>query len=253
MRLADKKVIVTGGGRSIGRALSLAFAGEGADVAIGYTRDEAAAAATVQEIQALGRRATSIRADLAIPEARTALIAQAISFLGSIDILVNNAANITRRQLLEIPQDELERVLAVDLVAPFVLTQLVGAHLVERRQGGCILNISSISADRSSGNLAHYECAKAGLCMLTKSAALGLAPYGIRVNAILPGLTATDGNRDQWGGRRDVWEQRAAPIPLGRAGVPSDHAGAAVFLASDEASWITGASLIVDGGLSTRF
>jgi NAD(P)-dependent dehydrogenase (short-subunit alcohol dehydrogenase family) len=120
--------------------------------------------------------------------------------------------------------------------------------MVARDSGGSIINVTSISAERAYPNLSHYQCAKAGQTMLTRGMALELAPHGIRVNSISPGLTATDINRQQREEQPEVWRQRASRVPLGRTGTPEDHAGAAVFLASDDAAWVTGTTIVVDGG-----
>ena len=248
MRLAGKKAIVTGGSRGIGRAIALGFAREGADLVVTYAHDEAAASAVVDQILALGRVGLAVRADLAVREEIAALVERAVAALGRVDVLVNNAGLLTRRPFLEVPPEELDRVIDVDLKGPFLLGQAVARQMVRQGGGGSIINITSISAARASPGLAHYQCAKAGVFMLTRGMALELAPYGIRVNAIAPGLTATDINRQQREEQPEVWRQRAARIPLGRAGVPEDHVGAAVFLASDESSWVTGATLVIDGG-----
>lgn len=248
MRLAGKKAIVTGGSRGIGRAIALGFAREGADLVVTYAHDEAAASAVVDQILALGRVGLAVRADLAVREEIAALVERAVAALGRVDVLVNNAGLLTRRPFLEVPPEELDRVIDVDLKGPFLLGQAVARQMVRQGGGGSIINITSISAARAYPGLAHYQCAKAGVFMLTRGMALELAPYGIRVNAIAPGLTATDINRQQREEQPEVWRQRAARIPLGRAGVPEDHVGAAVFLASDESSWVTGATLVIDGG-----
>ncbi|MGH2561044.1 MAG: SDR family NAD(P)-dependent oxidoreductase, partial [Thermomicrobiales bacterium] len=168
--------------------------------------------------------------------------------LGRIDVLVNGAGMLTRSPVLDLPVEDFDRVLAVGLKGPFLLSQAVARQMVARKEGGCIINITSISAERAFPQLVHYQCAKAALAMLTKGMALELAPHGIRVNAIAPGLTATDMNRAHWHDQPEIWQQRAARIPLGRAGTPTDHAGAAVFLASAAADWITGTTIMIDGG-----
>jgi len=141
-------------------------------------------------------------------------------------------------------------VLSVNLKAPFFLTQLVAQHMMERNIKGSIVNISSISANLADHDIAHYEASKAGLTMFTKSAAYALAAHSIRVNAIIAGLTATNINRAQREHQNDLWQARISRIPLGRAGKPSDYAAAVVFLATEESSWMTGASLTIDGGES---
>jgi NAD(P)-dependent dehydrogenase (short-subunit alcohol dehydrogenase family) len=252
MRLRGKRVLITGGSRGIGRALTLGLAREGADVVLCYRQHESLAREVVQTVESLGRRALAVRADVARAGEVAALVRQAIAFLGGIDVLVNNAGMNTRRPFLEVPEEEFDRVLEVNLKGPFLVGQAVARHMVERGGGGCIINVSSISAERAYPDLSHYQCAKAGVFMLTRGMALELAPYNIRVNAIAPGLTATDINRVQRETQPEVWQRRVERIPLGRPGRPDDHVGAVVFLASDEAAWVTGATIVVDGGQSVQ-
>lgn len=248
MRLHGKTAIVTGGSRGIGRAIVLGLAKEGADVVVTYVNDEKSAQLVVQEITELGRKAKAVQCDLTRLSDISRLVSNAQSFLGKIDILINNAGIVTRKDLWSIEEPELMQVLAVDLIGPFLLLQQVSQHMYSQGIKGSIVNISSISDQIAVSGLTHYQCAKAGMSMLTKGAALELAPYGIRVNTLAPGLTATDMNRTQWESDSNAWRSRVADIPLGRAGMPQDHVGAAIFLASDESLWVTGAHLAVDGG-----
>jgi NAD(P)-dependent dehydrogenase (short-subunit alcohol dehydrogenase family) len=240
--------LVTGGGRGIGRAIALGLAREGADVAITYTQHEADAKAVAAQVRALGSTGIALRADVALRTDVERLVERTAQELGRIDILVNNAGVVTRRPFLELPEDELDRVLAVDLKGPILLGQAVARQMVAQGRGGSIINVTSISAERAFSNLVHYQCAKAGLMMLTKGMALELASHGIRVNAVSPGLTATDINREQRERQPELWKERAARLPLGRPGRPEDHVGAVIFLASDESAWTTGATIVVDGG-----
>ncbi len=250
MRLKGKTAIITGGGRGIGRAIAEKFAQEGADVLITYVNDKTSAEVTQQKLQTYGGKSTALSVDLAEPDQICRLKKEAVALLGKVDILVNNAGFLTRKNLLDITQDELFKILNVNLTGPFFLLQQIAAQMQLQNSGGSIINISSISDSIASNGLTHYQCAKAGLSMLTKGAALELAQYGIRVNTISPGLTATDMNRNQWENQTEVWQSRVAGIPLKRAGLPEDHVGAAVFLASDESAWMTGACLVMDGGRS---
>lgn len=138
--------------------------------------------------------------------------------------------------------------MAVNLRFPFFATQAYAARMRGAGIGGSIINISSISATKAISAMAHYQCSKAGLVLLTRSTAYELAPFNIRVNTISPGLTATKANANQWRDKPDLWRERGKDIPLGRPGRPEDLAGAAVFLASDESAWMTGGELVVDGG-----
>jgi NAD(P)-dependent dehydrogenase (short-subunit alcohol dehydrogenase family) len=247
-RMEGIKVVVTGGGSGIGRALALGFASEGAEVVISYNRNRKPAEEVAGEIDALGRRAKAFHVDLRVKEAIQPFVDQAASFLGEIQVLVNNAGVLTRTPFLEIAPDELEHTLAVNIVAPFLMTQAVARQMKNRGIRGSIINVSSISDHVCVTGLSHYQCSKAGLTMLTRGAAYELAPFGIRVNAIAPGLTATEINRDLREKKITEWQSRSSEIPIGRAGVPKDHVGAVLFLASEEASWITGTLIVVDGG-----
>lgn len=253
MKLKNKNVLITGGSRGIGKAIAMGFAKEGANVAFNYVTDEKKAKSTLDELEQFGTQCFSIQSDIGASEGRKNLFDQAINFMnGRIDVLINNAGVLTRTNFVDISEEELDKVVRVNLIAPFILTQMIAKNMCEKEIHGTIVNISSISALHASGNLSHYECSKAGLLMLTKSAALELAANKIRVNCILPGLTSTDINKNQWQDNPEVWEKRASGIPLGRTGTSNDYVGAAVFLASDESSWMTGASLTIDGGVSCK-
>ena len=141
--------------------------------------------------------------------------------------------------------------LSTNLVAPYWLTQEFARNVIKLSTTGSIVNISSIDAFRATGFMSHYEVAKAGLTMLTKSAATELAKHNIRVNAISPGLTQTEINRDQWTNQKDIWQERVDPIPMKRAATPDDIAGAALYFASDMSAYTSGADLVVDGALTS--
>ena len=246
MRLADKVALVTGGARGIGRAIALGFAREGADVALVYERNVAAAEATAADIRDLGRRALAIRADVADSGQVRATVDSVINTLGSIDILVNNAGITGNAPFLELAEAEWDRMLAVDLKSVFLVGQAVAREMA-RRGAGTIVNITSIRAHSAIPGLSHYQAAKAGLEMLTRSMALELAAYGIRVNAIEPGSVETDMAKVR-PLPPDVREERLKRMPLHRFGQPEDLVGAAVFLACDESRYVTGAVIKVDGG-----
>lgn len=251
MRLTGKRAVVTGGSNGIGRAIVEAFAAEGASVLFTFRADQQAALAVSAAVEGRGGRAWAIPLDAARLGAAEELLEAAVETLGGIDVLVNNAATTTRTAFLDITAAQYAAVLDVNLRFPFFLTQLVARHMKDAGVRGSIVNVSSVSGTSAISRMAHYQCSKAGLDMLTRGAAYELAPFGIRVNGIAPGLTATKANRNQWEGDPALWESRTRDIPLGRPGVPADHAGAAVFLASDESAWMTGARLVIDGGDST--
>lgn len=252
-KLIGKKILITGGNRGIGKAIATAFAKAGADVLISYNKNELEAKKTIATISKFNRYANYIKVDLTNRSETQSLIEKAVKELGHIDILVNNAGILTRQTFLDISDKEFEKVIEINLIAPFILTQNVAKDMIEKGIKGSIINIGSISSEKASHSLPHYECTKAGLLMMTKSTALALGSYGIRVNAIQPGLTETDLNLEIREKDKLKWQEKIKSIPLGRVGMPEDHVGAALFLASDDSSWITGASIIVDGGRSIHF
>lgn len=241
MRLRGKATAVTGATRGIGRAIALAFAREGADVLV-TGRDAAAGRAVCAEIEALGRGAVWHAADLGrVSEAR-GVVAAAVAAFGRLDVLVNNAGLFERKPALELTEPDWDRLLDVNLKGAFFCAQAAARVMAGR--GGVILNVASDAA--WSGGLnpcAHYAASKAGMVSITRSLAKELAPQGIRVNALAPGLIATD-----MGGTAGA-TLPGLVIPLGREGTPEEVAACAVFLASDEASYVTGANLNLSGGL----
>jgi len=238
---------VTGGGRGNGRGLALGLAREGADVAVGYVAHAEAARAVAAEIEALGRRATAVQADTARAADVARLVDTVVPEFGRIDILVNNAGILRRTPFLAIEEDEWDRILDTNVKGYFLVGQAVARHMVDRGIHGHIINVSSGNQFSAGVDLAHYCVAKAGVGMLTKAMARELAPHGIRVNAIAPGLIETDMNRGDIA-REEFRAARLARIPLGLIGRPEDLVGVAVLLASEEARLITGATFSVDGG-----
>lgn len=246
MRLKDKVALVTGGSRSIGRAIALGFAREGADVGVNYVHNEAAAADAVTRIQALGRRALHARADTSRRLEVEAMVEAVLKTFGRIDILVNNAAILKRTPFLEISEEEWDHVLDVNLKGYFLVGQAVAREMVKRRSG-VIINMSSASQELAGINLTHYCTAKGGVRLLTRQMALELAQYNIRVNAIAPGLIETDLNRQDLASQ-EFRESRLSMIPLKVIGTPEDVIGAAVFLASAESRLATGSTIFLDAG-----
>ncbi|MBT8402017.1 MAG: glucose 1-dehydrogenase [Rhodothermia bacterium] len=247
-RLEGKRAVVTGGSNGIGRAITEAFVDAGAAVLFTAYSDITAAEALVETGRAKGASIGFVQLDAGEPDNVEVLHEAAISFLDTVDVLVNNAATMTRSLFLDISEEEYDRIMAVNLRFPFFVTQRFARHMIDNGISGSIINVSSISDSSAVSKMAHYQCSKAGLTMLTRGAAYELAGHGIRVNTVAPGLTATNANRNQWEGDPDLWRRRSENIPLGRPGVAADHAGAAIFLASDESSWMTGATLVIDGG-----
>ncbi len=247
-RLDGRRAIVTGGANGIGRAIATAFAREGCDVFFTALSDEPAARSTRAELRGYGVAADFTLLDAAAPDAVDRLMGAAAEAIGLPDVLVNNAATATRTGFLDLTPQEYDRVMEVNLRFPFFAIQAFAARLRAAGARGSVVNISSLSASSAVSAMAHYQCSKAGLSMLTRSAAYELAPFGIRVNTVSPGLTATKSNAVQWRDDPDLWAERGKDIPLGRPGRPEDLAGAAVFLASAESAWMTGGDIAVDGG-----
>jgi 3-oxoacyl-[acyl-carrier protein] reductase len=235
---------VTGGGRGIGRGIVLEFAREGADVAINYRRNRDAAEATAAAVREVGRRAVVLQADVSDCAAVEAMVAQAVSALGHLDIVVANSGVASRlAPVATVDPAEWRRVLATDLDGAFWTARAAIPHLLARQ--GVFLFISSIGADAAAAGGAPYHVAKAGVNALTKVLAKEVAPAGVRVNCIAPGIVRSD-----MGERLLRFHGQAVlqSIPLGRAGEPADIGRAAVFLASPDAAWITGKILRIDGG-----
>lgn len=248
MQLNNMKAIVTGGSQGIGKGIAIALAKAGADVVIQYRVAEDKALAAVNEIKQLGRSAFAIQSDFTEKDAPEQFLKSAIEKSNTVNILINCAAAYERGALLEINPDTFAWMQKVNVEVPLRLIQNFSRYLIEKKIGGSIVNISSISAFRPVKGSCLNSCSKAGLDMLTKCAALELASYQIRVNGIAPGQTETESNLPYIEQDPEGWNQTIKKIPLGRAGKPSDVAGLAVFLASDEASWLTGVTIPVDGG-----
>jgi glucose 1-dehydrogenase len=248
MKLAQKKVLVTGADSGIGRAIAVRFAQEGADVAVHYRSDDAGAAQTVEAIRGAGRRAEAFQADVGIPAEAQALFSSATGFLDGIDVLVNCAGKSPSMvPALELPLEEFEEMLRVNLTGPWVLTQAAARHMVTAG-GGSIVNVTSVHEEIVSPGGSAYEASKAGLRSVTRAMALELASKGVRVNNIAPGMIRTEMTADRLDDPQKAREAMAQ-IPMGRPGEAREVANVAVFLASDESSYVTGSSYFVDGGL----
>jgi 3-oxoacyl-[acyl-carrier protein] reductase len=243
--LTGKSAVVTGGSRGIGRAIALRLAAQGADVAFSYRGNEAAATETVAAIEALGRRALAVQADVSQPESADALVKAALEAFGKVDILVNNAG-VTRDDLImRMSLEDWRTVLETNLFGAFYAIKAVTRPMLKARAGR-IINITSVSGQAGQTGQANYSSAKAGLIGLTKATARELASRGITCNAVAPGFVLTELTKDL----AQEWQDRiTAQTPLGRFGTPEEIANAVAFLASDEAAFITGQILGVDGGL----
>ena len=247
--LSGKVAIVTGARRGIGKAIALAMAQAGADIAIcDRVIEDGELNAVAEEVKRLGRRSLAVQADITQKAEVDGLVKRVVAEFGVIDILVNNAAMNIRAPLLELREDGWDRVINTDLKGYFLCSQAVGKRMVEQKRGN-IINIASTAAIKAAPEMGAYCIAKAGVVMLTRVLAVELAKYNIRVNAIAPSMVKTKFSQPLWSDPETL-KQTESEIPLGRLAEPDDIIGSVLFLASDASSYITGHTIIVDGGLS---
>jgi glucose 1-dehydrogenase len=250
MKLAGRTALITGAARGIGKGCALALAAAGADIAINDREPTAEADTTIAEIRALGRRAVLIAGDAFARASCEQIVAGAIAELGHLDILISNPAFSRRGDYLDYDPELFEKTLQGTLTAGFHMSQFVARHLVERKQGGKIVFISSVHARIPFARAAAYNAAKAGLNHLAKTLAAELLPHRINVNVIEPGWIDTPGEHATFGSEKIA--EAAPTLPWGRLGRPDEIGKAAAFLCSDDADYITGTSLLVDGGIALR-
>jgi 3-oxoacyl-[acyl-carrier protein] reductase len=243
--LAGRTALVTGGSRGIGRATCLALAAHGAAVAVHYHASETAALEVVNRIKQVGGSAVALQADLATRQTGAELVAATTDALGPVDILINNAGEMTDAAVTDMSDEVWEQSLALNLTAVFRCTRACLASM-QRRGWGRVINVSSQAAFTGSSQHAHYAAAKSGLLGFTYSVAKELGQSGVTINVIAPGRITTDMLRERAEGREEEWLRQT---PLGRLGRPEEVADTIAFLASDRASYITGAVLNVNGGL----
>ena len=245
MNLTGKVALVTGASRGIGQATAIELAKAGADVVVNFIGNEAVAQETVEKIEALGRKAIKIKANVGDADDVQAMVDEAIATFGHIDILVNNAGITRDGLLIRMKDSDWDEVLNISLKGVYLVTKAV-AKLMVKQRAGRIINMTSVSGVTGNVGQANYAAAKAGVIGFTKTCAKELAARGITVNAVAPGFIET--------AMTDVLPEKikegiAATVPLGRMGQPEEIAGVVTFLASDFASYITGQVLNVDGGM----
>jgi NAD(P)-dependent dehydrogenase (short-subunit alcohol dehydrogenase family) len=248
-RLDGKRAVVTGGSRGLGYAIAQALAEAGADLVL-VARDPENLQQARSQLLTTGRQVDVITGDLSSPDGTTAACQTILETFPHIDILVNNVGG--RRINIATEQLELadwQRILDLNLTSAFLCCKLIGGRMVERRHG-CIINVASICGIIVSRGIygRAYETAKAALLQFTRALAVDWAPYGVRVNAIAPGTFLTDANRRWFREMPDLRSRIESQIPLGRLGEPSEIGAAAVYLASEASSYMTGAVLVIDGG-----
>ena len=243
-RFRGQVAIVTGAANGIGAAIARRFAEEDAAVVVADL-DEAAAVATARSISEAGGRALGVAADVGQSDQVAAMVERTLESFGQVDILVNNAGDVTiSRHFLTTDEAWWDHFLTTNLKSMYLTCRRV-APLMARAGGGCIINMSSGGATRSHRGMVAYDASKGGVEALTRALALELAPYGIRVNSVVPGLIVTRPEHAE----PTADARRAATVPLGRAGTPADLAGPTVFLASPDAAYMTGSTVVVDGGV----
>jgi len=248
MRLQDKVAVVTGSATGIGQAIAIGFAKEGARVVVDYVGKPGSADETVSAITNAGGKAIAVAADVSNPEQVELLVSKTVSEFGKLDIWVNNAGIEYKHPFVEFPLEHWQKIMAVDLTGPFLCAQAAARQMIKQGGGGRIINISSVHEDLPMQTNAPYCAAKGGLRMLMRTIAVELAPHKITVNNIGPGAIFTPIDADIEADP-ELEKTLMAEIPLSRWGKPEEVAGLAAYLASDDAGYITGSTVFIDGGM----
>lgn len=246
---SGRVAVITGGGSGLGAGIARRFAQAGAAVVVHYRTSGPEAEALVRAIQAGGGKAVAVGGDLTQAADAERLLVETLEVFGRLDVLINNAGLYPESDLLEMSEAEWDSVLEANLRSVFLCTQAAARRMIAQGDGGAIVNIASIEGANPAPGHSHYGAAKAAVIAHARAAAQELAPHGIRVNTVSPGLIWRDGIERAWPDGVRRWHSRA---PLQRMGMPEDVADACLFLASPGARWITGANLLVDGGVSAK-
>lgn len=252
MKLLGKKALVTGSSQGIGQAIGIRLAEEGADVVIDYVTHPEMAEETAQSVLRLGRKAVVIRGDLSKVAGAQQLVHQSVEALGGLDILVNNAGIERHASFWEVTEADYDLVLNINLKGAFFATQAFVRHRLETKQPGKVINVSSVHEELPFPHFTSYCASKGGLKMMMRNLAIELAPLGITVNNIAPGAIETPINTKLLNDPEKL-KALLEHIPLARLGRSNDVAGVAAFLASADANYITGATIVVDGGLTWNY
>jgi glucose 1-dehydrogenase len=251
MKLEGKVVLITGANRGIGRGCALEMAKEGANIIVNYREHGGEAEEVAQMVKSLGRDSLVIQADVSQRAQVEAMVKRALDHFGAIDVLVNNAASSVRKPFVELSVEDVEQTWGVTLWGPFHCTQVVAREWVQKKKAGNIIMISSIHSTIPFPTSLPYNCAKAALNHMALTLAAELAPHHIRVNVIEPGWTDTPGERRFLS--EEELQEKAKRLPWGRMGTSEEIGKAAVFLASDDSDYISGAVLRVDGALAINY
>lgn len=248
MRLQGKVAVVTGAGTGIGKAIAVAFAQTGAAVVVDYVGNASIVEDAISKINAIGGKVLGVDADISLPEDVNALVRKTVAGFGKLDIFVNNAGIEKKIAFVDYPLEEWQKIMAVNLTGPFLCSQAAAKQMILQGAGGRIINISSVHEDLPMPTNAPYCATKGGLRMLMRTIAVELAPHQITVNNIGPGAIYTPIDKEVETDAK-LNDQILAEIPLGRWGKPEEVAQLAVYLASDDAAYITGSTHFIDGGM----